>query len=165
MSDTPRTDAQSKEISGHAIIQEWPVVAGVQEVVSAHFCRHLERELTEANAILKNPDTWMRWCDNKVLEKAEAVEAELDTLQRSILDGSHPNLVLERKRIADLRNAAPALLAAARREERLAQALEAIRVDTVVNHQSVEYYKRIILVWKEWAHAALAEDIAKELAP
>lgn len=34
----------------------------------------LKAALTEANAILKNPDRWMRWCDNKVLERAETAE-------------------------------------------------------------------------------------------
>jgi len=34
----------------------------------------LKAALTEANAILKNPDSWMRWCDNKVLERAETAE-------------------------------------------------------------------------------------------
>ena len=45
-----------------------------------------------------------------------------------------------------------ALIAAA---PALVEALERIKTDTVLDKQSADYYKRIMLVWKEWAHAAL----------
>lgn len=44
------TDAEANEISGHAIIVEWPSYGGMQEVVSAGFARTLERELDAAHA-------------------------------------------------------------------------------------------------------------------
>jgi len=38
----------------------------------------LKAVLTEVNAIIKSPDKWMRWCDIKVLERAEAFERRAD---------------------------------------------------------------------------------------
>lgn len=39
-------------------------------------CRELEGSLSEANAILHNPKAWMQWCDNRMLERNEQLQAE-----------------------------------------------------------------------------------------
>lgn len=39
----------------------------------------------------------------------------------------------------------------------LVAALKLIENDMVADKQAVEYYKRIMLVWKSWARAALAK--------
>ena len=51
--DTPRTDAASRVICGHAIVPQWIAIGGAQEVVSAEFARELERELARALRVVE----------------------------------------------------------------------------------------------------------------
>lgn len=70
---TPRTDA---------------VVAVLNPKQVAVFLKNhaetLERELSAAEANLHNPDLWMKWCDNRVLERCEAAEARLVAVEAEL---------------------------------------------------------------------------------
>ena len=48
--------------------------------------RELEEICTLKTDILDSPDKWMRWCDHKILERAEAAEARLRELVEVLRD-------------------------------------------------------------------------------
>ncbi len=50
----------------------------------------LKAELATIRAILDNPEKWMKWCDIKVLEENEKLEAELDWW-RNLIRKHHDN--------------------------------------------------------------------------
>ena len=45
----------------------------------------LKAELTEANAVLHNPEKWHKWCDIRVLEQLEAAQKELAARERQLV--------------------------------------------------------------------------------
>ena len=44
----------------------------------------LKAELAEANAVLRNPEKWHKWCDIRVLEQLEAARVELAARERQL---------------------------------------------------------------------------------
>jgi hypothetical protein len=49
--------------------------------------RAMQEERDKLLAIVESPSKWMQWCDSRVLERAEAAEAELDALRAQRTEG------------------------------------------------------------------------------
>lgn len=53
------------------------------EAEIARLTQELDELLTLRTEVFENPQKWMRWCDKRVLERAEAAEADRDAARRA----------------------------------------------------------------------------------